>query len=213
MILYHGTSAARLIEILKTGLRPSVNSGMSNYRCTMASFPRYVYLTETSPIFYAAKCPRINDESELAIIECHISDETMLYPDEDCMLKAFWANSVTEVERRALKEEWRTNGYSEQEKAHWRTLLATYGNVCYEGIVAPARYILLPAGDSCLTTALGCNVYVGVTIDAGAEQSRILKKLFQEGLHAALTGSKIPLSYDCCDLLTKYADIRSQEAL
>ena len=182
----------------------------------MASFPSYVYLTETSPIFYAAQCARINDESELAIIECHISDETMLYPDEDCMLKAFWANLGRKAEHKAnvqMKKDWIAKGYTEQEKAHWRTLLATYGNVCYEGIVAPARYILLPAGDSCLTTALGCNVYVGVTTDDGAEQSRILKKLFQEGLHAALTGSKIPLSHDCCDLLTKYADIRSQEAL
>jgi hypothetical protein len=215
MIIYHGTTVKRLQGILDNGLRPSNVVGKSNYSGSMSSFPGYVYLTQTSPIYYAWKCALKEQDSGIVIFELEIDEagEFELYPDEDSMLKFY---REVKKEKRShdddlrTKERWKAQGYSPAEKALWGALLARYGNVCSSGPLRLRRYIILPNDDVCLLSALGDNVYAGVTEESGAEQNRILQILFSAGLHSALTQSKLLLPCDCCQLILKYEDVQSQ---
>lgn len=79
MILYHGTSAENLENILKEGLQPRKITGKTVYEKKELSHPDFVYLTRTFPVAYAYSIP---DVKKIAILRIEV-DEKDFYPDED----------------------------------------------------------------------------------------------------------------------------------
>jgi len=55
MLLYHGTSEAALKDILKEGIMPRTLKGQrsGNWRHTVTSNPKAVYLTDTYAAYFA----------------------------------------------------------------------------------------------------------------------------------------------------------------
>lgn len=81
MILYHGTTSRHRKTIEREGLRPRHATGRaSNWSGPVESKPRFVYLTDAYPVYFALAAA---DEGEELLLVQVDADEARLYPDED----------------------------------------------------------------------------------------------------------------------------------
>lgn len=84
MILYHGTSTQYQIPILKNGLLPRSQTGVSNWATIhdgkIESKPYLVYLTNCYPVYFSLQA--IKESHDLLILKVEV-DEKDLFPDED----------------------------------------------------------------------------------------------------------------------------------
>ena len=85
MILYHGTSAKYLDQILEQGIQPTETTNQ-NSNWDVHSAPDRVYLTDTYPLYFAITAAMELD-SDAVIIEVEV-DESELVPDEDFLAQA-----------------------------------------------------------------------------------------------------------------------------
>lgn len=89
MILFHGTSTAYKERILREGLRPRCETGISNWsdihNGMVESKPNLVYLTLAYPVYFAMQATE--EPHDLLILKIEI-DEEELYPDEDFLAYA-----------------------------------------------------------------------------------------------------------------------------
>lgn len=82
MLLYHGTSAVALPTILAHGIKPRGAKGRSNWKHTVPSNPKTVYLTNAYALYYAQCAAKGKDD--LVVFEVDTDRLPDLFvPDED----------------------------------------------------------------------------------------------------------------------------------
>ena len=86
MKLYHGTNGAWLNNIVQRGLEPRGSLRRSNWKETVESNPKCVYLTDSyAPYFAFNACRGKAPECAVIEIDTDLLDEDDLYADEDAM--------------------------------------------------------------------------------------------------------------------------------
>lgn len=86
MLLYHGTSAKHLDEIIEDGLKPtSLSVSTSHWECE--SNPNLVYLSDTYALYYALVAGM--EHKEDAVVFKLDSPVCTMYPDEDYMAQQY----------------------------------------------------------------------------------------------------------------------------
>ena len=136
MKLYHGTSAARLPEILKEGLKPR-GRGAGNWKHTIESNPNYVYLTNAYAIHFAAAATKTGD---MAVIEVDVSPLN-LAADEDFLEQVSRKEGPAPI---GASMNVRTKWYRKRLDAyahHWEDSLKGLGNCTHKGPIEPVRII------------------------------------------------------------------------
>jgi hypothetical protein len=143
--LYHGTSAALLPGILKTGLRPRGQSKKGNWKKNPSS-PEGIYLTTAyAPYFgYVASQPawRRKKDPRIVVLEIAVDrlDEDLLAPDEDAIEQVSRKNGDSHVSIDWSIER-RTAWYRDHLHAYtgggqWLGSLKVLGNCCHIGKIA-----------------------------------------------------------------------------
>jgi len=107
IILYHGTSTLFLDAILKEGLKPRKETGISNWIPPFESHPDFVYLGTMEEVKTVGGKgyteDMTNDKGHQVIIEIEV-DTKNLYPDTDIMKEVdTWYESLIEVRTCAYK--------------------------------------------------------------------------------------------------------------
>lgn len=212
MKLYHGTCGKHLPAILTSGLKPRSRENQGNYHDSMESLDGFVYLTQTSPYWYAEEAARRMGDGYCVLVECNIVDTSRLFPDEDSFLKHLKierGKSFRHEDMLVQKQNLRRFGYAANEQALWPALLSKYGNVCFQGEIAPTRYVKLPSRKYCLHSILGLDVYEGISEPDGARQRHLLEILFGQGLKAAIKETTGLIDPSCAAELQSIGDIRA----
>jgi hypothetical protein len=88
MKLYHGTSGAFLSDILTNGIKPRGAKGTNNWKHTVNSNPKCVYLTDSYAPYFAFNA--VQGDARCAVIEVDtdLLDDDNLFPDEDFLEQA-----------------------------------------------------------------------------------------------------------------------------
>lgn len=102
MILYHGTSKANAMKIIKEGIRPR-SEGTGNWE-NHPSIKDHVYLTKGYAPYFASQASQ-ESEDAWAVIEVDTDkiEELFLYPDEDYLEQTTKNLSEEFIEREGLK--------------------------------------------------------------------------------------------------------------
>jgi hypothetical protein len=137
MKLYHGTSESRARKIMDEGLKPRGKSGKTNWKHTVESNPKAVYLTDTYPLYFAFTACGDSDERWAVIeVDTDLLDESKLHPDEDVLEQAGRNHD-------GLPGSWgmvrRTRWYRKQaiDNPNWDKSLKFMGTCGYYGTIPP----------------------------------------------------------------------------
>lgn len=149
--LYHGTRAQRLPAILAYGLSPRRNHGATgNWRHSVQSNPRAVYLTNAYPLYFAGSTIKDPDE-DLLILEVNVAmlDPHRLAPDEDFLEQVTRDNPDFAGVGAGMKA--RTRWFRHRALTgfahHWRDSLAGLGTCAYFSTIPPTaitRWATIP---------------------------------------------------------------------
>ena len=133
MFLYHGTSEKHLQSILKHGIIPRSISKKSNWKHTIESNAKLVYLTECYAGYFAICSCKKNEKLLIVEIDISLLDEIKFRPDEDAIAQILVQRSGTKESLISLTKEIRKNYkyYSH----FWQESLRVLGNCSYEGII------------------------------------------------------------------------------
>jgi hypothetical protein len=87
--LYHGTTVSAAQRALEIGIRPRREHGRSNWKRTIESNPKTVYLTDAYPLYFAFNAAEHKQE-EAAVLQIAVDrlDQLWLVPDEDVLEQA-----------------------------------------------------------------------------------------------------------------------------
>lgn len=136
MLLYHGTSESRARKIMAEGLKPRGKSGKTNWKHSIESNPKAVYLTDAYPLYFAVQASNANERWAVIEIDTDLLDESKLHPDEDVLEQA-GRNYDT------LPKNWgmiqRTRWYRKQaiHNPNWKVSLKAMGTCAYYGVIPP----------------------------------------------------------------------------
>jgi len=153
MLLYHGTTASRLEQILESGITPR-GRRKGNWQHTVNSHPKAVYLTNAYALHYGKCSIKKNDERVLILeIDGDALDPNLFGPDEDFLEQAT-RKSPAFPEIHGLDMVHRTKWFRERlirEFQHaWETSLECLGNITYHDIIprtAILRHAVIPVED------------------------------------------------------------------
>lgn len=160
MRIYHGTAERHLEAILKEGIKPRGKIGIDNWKHTVSSNARAVYLTTTYALYFASNACQGGER--MVVLETNTNDlkRYRLAPDEDFLEQATrhyeeginvqdhmgnelprWKNNMKErviwFRKRALSD------FSHM----WEKSIEYMGTVCYYATIEPkqiSRYALVP---------------------------------------------------------------------
>jgi hypothetical protein len=134
LTIYHGTSESAAREALRQGILPREELGnQGNWKHTVKSNPRMVYLTTAYAPYFAVAATNVNRE-RAAIVQADFGslDQTRLYPDEDFIEQA--------LEGQKVGRTWDINKrtryiirHIEEYRENWKLSLENLGNVCFKG--------------------------------------------------------------------------------
>lgn len=136
MKLYHGTSESRARKIMVEGLKPRGKSGKTNWKHSIESNPKAVYLTDAYPLYFAVQASNKGERWAVIEVETDLLDESRLHPDEDVLEQA--GRNYDE-----LPKSWnmikRTRWYRMRawENPNWEKSLKFMGTCGYDGTIPP----------------------------------------------------------------------------
>lgn len=152
MLLYHGTSVRHLNQILKEGLKPR-RSKAGNWKYTIESNSKAVYLTTAYAIYFAENACRKDDDLLIFEIESDRLNYFLFAPDEDFLEQstrkhpAFDSVPGTHPYDMKKRTRWfRQHAFSRYQEA-WNLSVENMGTCCYYGeipISAFTRYAIIP---------------------------------------------------------------------
>jgi len=141
--LYHGTSAKRVWQITKKGIRPRSLTGKSNWNEVPEFKSRndMVYLTSCYPLYFAVCCTEGN---RIGIVEIDTDklDVNKLFPDEDVIAQILSEQTGVSLKETHSKVKAKLLYMHDQ----WETSLQAMGTCCYHGLILPealTRYALI----------------------------------------------------------------------
>jgi hypothetical protein len=193
MKLYHGTNGGYLGHILKAGIRPRGPNGRTNWKESVESNPRCVYLTDCYAPHFAMNAARGKVPS-CAIVEIDTDrlDPGNLYPDEDFLeqigrdvdgVPGTMAQRTRFYRRQQFTYDWPCSMVDGSVSTWWRASLHHLGTCSHRGVI--------PA--SAITRAVSWphepNVWLGLIWDCsisllnrqhvGERYQRLTRKLFE----------------------------------
>lgn len=141
MRLFHGTSDRHLDAIIKDGLKPRGKS-KGNWKHTILSNPKAVYLTEAYALHYALCATDPGNGDRLAILEIDADtiNEPLLAPDEDFLEQATRLQQGSHLAPIDKPMKYRTRWYRKRLagfQSYWRDSLSGLGNCTYHGTIPP----------------------------------------------------------------------------
>lgn len=173
LVLYHGTSATCLDQILKSGLLPRNIHGNSNYEGKLESKSGLVYLTAVYPMFYANAGKNTGD---VLILKTEVSTN-LLYPDEDFVAQVLWRASGEKTDLLELTASIDPREY----KKGWKECLRFTGNVCTPAVKTNniLDYRIIPKNEVGLQLDLGLDTspMAGMMVSPEILHNRFIKRL------------------------------------
>lgn len=88
MKLYHGTTSKIIDKITHNGIIPRSVSKRSNWKHSVPSNPKCVYLTDTYPLYFAIHAARTHGKPTIVEIDTSKLNPFNLFPDEDVLEQA-----------------------------------------------------------------------------------------------------------------------------
>lgn len=88
MLLYHGTSKARALQILQCGLMPRSITKLNNWDHTVKSNEEAVYLSNAYPLYFALQATESKEQMAVLEIDTTKLREHRLVADEDAVEQA-----------------------------------------------------------------------------------------------------------------------------
>lgn len=141
MKLYHGTSERVAMMALQTGIKPPIMTRSNNWRHTMPSHRKAVYMTDTYPIYFALNATPENGSGRLAVIEIDTDklDLWRLCPDEDALEQAMRGRDDL-PEHYSLRQ--RTAHYRKEldkrcDGLDWLNSIEALGSCAHLGVIRP----------------------------------------------------------------------------
>lgn len=143
MKLYHGTAARHLASIRKHGIRPRGRKVKGNWKHTVASNPKAVYLTNAYALYFAYNATNDDDgKDQLAILEVDTDklNIVQLMPDEDWLEQAtrtIKGNKMAPFGGMSMRTMW----YRKRILDYWHLWtksLDGLGTCCYYGTIPPS---------------------------------------------------------------------------
>jgi hypothetical protein len=134
--LYHGTSESRARRIMLEGIKPRGKCGETNWKHTLESNPKAVYLTDAYPLYFAAQSTNAGERWAVIEVETDLLDDSRLHPDEDVLEQAFRKSDE-------LPRSWsmyqRGRWYRKQaiRNPNWEARLKDMGTCAYYGTIPP----------------------------------------------------------------------------
>jgi hypothetical protein len=150
MKLYHGTSGAFLSDILTNGIKPRGAKGTNNWKHTVNSNPKCVYLTDSYAPYFAFNA--VQGDARCAVIEVDtdLLNVDNLFPDEDFLEQASRGsdNIAGDMKQRTLhyrKKQFYYNYYCNNPEGYglttwWEASLRYLGTCAHRGVI-PASAI------------------------------------------------------------------------
>lgn len=202
MLLYHGTSERAIDRIRHEGLRPRTETKKSgNWRSTILSNPKTVYLTECYAGYFAFVACRGLGRFGILEIDTEKLDNSLLVPDEDSL--AQYQVQVRGGDLMKLTEYYRKLLPTYQGTEMWKTSLKLMGTCGFMGTVPPGaiqRVNVFDARASEVHNAIGLKVAdPSITL----MNYRILGKYYKE-LTKVLMGDVDPEAFYHGDSMLKY---------
>ena len=136
MMLYHGTSESRAKKILVRGIRPRGRHGKTNWKHSVESNPRAVYLTDAYPGHFAIQAAKKGERLAILEIDTERLDKSKLHPDEDLLEQSGRHYDALPADWSIAK---RTRWYRAQapHNSKWELSLQGMGTVGYYGVIPP----------------------------------------------------------------------------
>ena len=147
--LYHGTNGAWLNNILKIGIHPRGAKGVNNWKHTVNSNPKCVYLTNSYAPYFAFNASK-GKEPLCAVIEID-TDKLFplnLYPDEDFLEQG--SRKIDNPVPGSMKERtihyrkqqftfnWPTKNKDGTDTTWWEASLQHLGTCAHRGTIPPS---------------------------------------------------------------------------
>jgi hypothetical protein len=173
MIIYHGTAEHHLEAILKDGIMPRGKTRKNNWKKTVSSNPKAVYLTTTYALHFAASAVG-NRREKMAVLKINTDDLNpfLFAPDEDFLEQCSRKQGVTDNDDvpcpayDGTNMRARTIWFRERVLQHfqptWKKSTEHLGTCCYHGTIPPSaieKWALVPtashvsfASDPMITT-------------------------------------------------------------
>lgn len=159
MLLYHGTSAVVAKKALKEGLKPRGHTGKTNWKHSIESNPKGVYLTDIYAGYFAANA---TVEGDWGIIEIDTDklDPYNLLPDEDFLEQATRGEKSIcpkTVRGMVARTRWFRNRLLGFQK-YWENSLKDLGTVQYRGVIQPKAFTRVSVFDPRSNGSLSLNI-------------------------------------------------------
>jgi hypothetical protein len=200
VILYHGTTSAAIAGIRAGGIKPRGGSGRNNWKHTIGSSPRSVYLSRCYALHFAVSAIQGDESPAILEIDSDLLDPDALHADEDAIEQANRGRDILpqswDMKRRTLYYRARAHLFD------WQASVQALGTCAYRGTVpsgailrvaymtpkAAARFVV----GACDPTIALINYQV-----MGAQHTRFHEWIFGEGEPPTnMVGDPLPLSRD-----------------
>jgi hypothetical protein len=193
MKLYHGTNGGYLGHILKAGIRPRGPNGRTNWKESVESNPRCVYLTDCYAPHFAMNAARGKVPS-CAIVEIDTDrlDPGNLYPDEDFLeqigrdvdgVPGTMAQRTRFYRRQQFTYDWPCSMVDGSVSTWWRASLHHLGTCSHRGVIpasAITRAVSWPHEPNIgLGLIWDCSVSLLNREHIGKRYQKLTRKLFE----------------------------------
>jgi len=156
MIMYHGTAERHLAAILREGIKPRGKTRKSNWKHTVESNPKAVYMTTTYGMHFATCACNKGERMAILEIETDLLNPWLFAPDEDFLEQVSRNQEVTDhlgnecptwnkddTGRGNMKE--RTMWYRKRALSSfhhmWEKSTEYMGTCCYYGVIPPSAIL------------------------------------------------------------------------
>lgn len=122
LVLYHGTTYDRAIEILRSGLKPNENNEYSDKVEGYSEHNVYLTTTPHTAMFYAKRQMKKDDTTLWAILKVKVPDKAQILPDDMYMANSTDStDSIEEIQRKI------------------KLSIDNNGEVAYKGTILPSH--------------------------------------------------------------------------
>jgi hypothetical protein len=134
MTLYHGTSEQAARQAIVDGLRPRGGAKKGNWKHTVLSNPKCVYLTDVYAPYFSVHATKKGRAAVLEIDTAEL-DEFELWPDEDFLEQAGrgYDKIAGDMEKRTLLYRKKAHEYV----GKWKLSVEHLGTCAHHGVIPP----------------------------------------------------------------------------
>jgi hypothetical protein len=194
MKLYHGTNGGYLDHILKAGVRPRGPSGRTNWKSTVESNPRCVYLTDCYAPHFAMNAARQRGKNaSCAVIEIdtELLDQGNLFPDEDFLeqigrdvdgVPGTMVERTRHYRRQQFSYDWPCRMLDDSVATWWQASLLHLGTCSHRGVIPPSaitRAVSWPHPNIGLALIWDCSISLMNRKHVGDRYQKLTRKLFE----------------------------------